>query len=150
MFELKIYARCKVNLTNGDCIADLYLPREVPVLNEIPQPLEFFRNWVSTNIPFIVKGGIKDWPAVKKWNKSYFFQTLKDKRISVAVTPNGYADAVADAVIDGNTIRCFVLPEERTMLFGDFLKKLNGEMIFTGNQDFFFCLSLKSNSLNIL
>lgn len=109
-------------------ILELYLPKEVEVLNDIPEPLEFYRNWVAPNLPFVIKGGIKSWPALKKWNKEYFIKVLQDKKISVAVTPNGYADAVTETIIDGKTIVCFALPEERLVTISDFLTKLeNGE-----------------------
>lgn len=43
------------------------------------------------------------------WNR----KKIGDKRVSVAVTPNGYADAPNKGY--------FVMPEERFMLFADFL-----------------------------
>lgn len=111
----------KVNI---QLFSDLYLPKEVQILNDIPEPLEFYRNWVAPNIPFVIKGGINSWPAVKKWNKEYFTQVLKDKKISVAVTPNGYADAITKTTINGKPTECFVLPEERLITLSDFLTKL--------------------------
>lgn len=46
-------------------------------------------------------------------------ECLSSKTVSVAVTPNGLADAVNDG--------SFVLPEEREMTFADFLNNMEGE-----------------------
>ena len=50
---------------------ELYLNSEVPVLDEVPSPLEFYREWVAPNRPVIIKNAIKHWPALKKWNYDY-------------------------------------------------------------------------------
>ncbi|XP_035659255.1 bifunctional peptidase and (3S)-lysyl hydroxylase JMJD7-like [Branchiostoma floridae] len=92
---------------------ELYLDPEVPYLDLPPSPLDFHRSWVSPNKPVIIRAAIQHWPALSKWNPQYFRQTLGEKEVTVAVTPNGYADAVHDGK--------FVMPEERTMKFSSFL-----------------------------
>ena len=92
---------------------DLYLPEKVPEIFGSPTPLEFYRNWVSPNIPVIFRNSINHWPALHKWTSSYLRKKLGGKRISVAVTPNGMADAVYN--------NRFVLPEERKIPFSEFL-----------------------------
>lgn len=87
----------------------------------------------------LIKGGIKDWPALKKWNKKYFNEIFNDRKISVAVTPNGYADAIAEKIIDGKTVECFVLPEERFMTITEFLNKLEGGQMCMGMHSLTFC-----------
>ena len=44
---------------------------------------------------------------------SFFRETMGDTEVTVAVTPNGYADAVTEGK--------FVMPEERKMTMGEFL-----------------------------
>lgn len=51
-------------------ILDL-LPSEIPILNQAPDALNFLRNFVTPNIPFIIRNGVKHWPALFKWNKDY-------------------------------------------------------------------------------
>lgn len=92
---------------------ELYLNNEVPILDIVPTPLQFYRDWVSANKPVIIKGAVEHWPAIKKWSFDYLRKKIGDKRVSVAVTPNGYADAPNKGY--------FVMPEERFMLFADFL-----------------------------
>ncbi|GIY46793.1 bifunctional peptidase and [Caerostris extrusa] len=53
----------------------------------------------------------------KKWkNNQYLRVQMQEKMCTVAVTPNGYADAIVDDK--------FVLPEERTMPFSEFLDEM--------------------------
>lgn len=46
---------------------------------------------------------------------------MADKEVAVAVTPNGYADGIAEK--DGKEY--FVMPEERTMKMTEFLDALD-------------------------
>ncbi|XP_030747942.1 bifunctional peptidase and (3S)-lysyl hydroxylase Jmjd7-like [Sitophilus oryzae] len=84
-------------------------------------PFQFFRKYVSRNYPLLIKGGAKDFPAVKKWNSQYFRKHYSEKRVTVTVTPNGYADGVAS--YEGKEY--FFLPEETEMEFKDFLNVLH-------------------------
>lgn len=92
---------------------ELYLPERICEHLGPPTPLEFYRNWVCPNIPVIFKNSINHWPALQKWTQQYLRKKLGNKEVSVAVTPNGLADAIYESK--------FVLPEERKMLFSDFL-----------------------------
>ncbi|KAK7015906.1 JmjC domain-containing protein 7 [Halocaridina rubra] len=92
---------------------ELYLNSTVPVLDAVPSPLQFHRDWVAPNKPVILKGAVKHWPAIRKWSHYYLRDKIGDEVVSVAVTPNGYADAP-----NGNF---FVMPEERNMKFSKFL-----------------------------
>ncbi|KAJ1927381.1 hypothetical protein IWQ60_002968 [Tieghemiomyces parasiticus] len=67
----------------------------VTELAALPTPLEFMR-YVARNRPFVVRGGAQDWPARTKWTMAYLCERLRDQLVTVAVTPNGYADAVVD------------------------------------------------------
>lgn len=90
----------------------------------MPTPLEFLRKWVNPNVPVVIKGGASEWVALKKWTRDYLKQTLGDKPVTVAVTPNGYADAIA--FNEEEKREMFVLPEERTMSVSDLFAKLEG------------------------
>ncbi|XP_041669257.1 bifunctional peptidase and (3S)-lysyl hydroxylase JMJD7 [Cheilinus undulatus] len=92
---------------------DLYLNHSVPYLDGSPDPLVFFRDWISANKPVIIRNAISHWPALTRWTPEYLRGKVGSKVISVAVTPNGYADAVS-----GDR---FVMPEERRMTFSDVL-----------------------------
>ncbi|XP_031573392.1 bifunctional peptidase and (3S)-lysyl hydroxylase Jmjd7-like [Actinia tenebrosa] len=96
---------------------ELYLSSEVPVLSAPPTSLQFYRQWVSPNIPVIIKNAINHWPALKLWNSDYFREKIGDKEVTVAVTPNGYADAVV-----GDR---FVMAEDRSMKMKQFLDILD-------------------------
>lgn len=106
------------------CFSDLYLPEAIPEETYSLTPFEFYREYVSKNIPVLIKGGCAHWGAIGKWNADYFRQTIGDKELRVAVTPNGYADAV-DAQRRGNERKeFFVMPDERTMTMSKFLDTL--------------------------
>ncbi|KAF3845454.1 hypothetical protein F7725_008617 [Dissostichus mawsoni] len=97
------------DLTAAECI-DLYLNRSVPYLEEPPDPLHFYRDWIGPNKPCIIRNAFSHWPALSRWTPDY---------LSVAVTPNGYADAV-----NGDR---FVMPEERRMSFSSVLDIIEGK-----------------------
>ncbi|KAK3095339.1 hypothetical protein FSP39_013400 [Pinctada imbricata] len=102
LFELSTEAR------------DLYLDKTVPVLSSRPSPLTFYREFVSSNKPVIIRNSLKHWKALQKWDAQYFRKVgVGDVEVTVAVTPNGLADAVAEDK--------FVMPEERRMTFSEFL-----------------------------
>ncbi|KJE94491.1 phospholipase A2, variant [Capsaspora owczarzaki ATCC 30864] len=75
-------------------------------------------------------GAIDHWPALERWTDAYLVDKLKDNPVTVAVTPNGYADAILKEDL-------FVMPEERTMTFAAFLKLLEdnkGKVSFDKNK----------------
>ncbi|KAF8946408.1 JmjC domain-containing protein 7 [Haplosporangium gracile] len=54
------------------------------------------------------------WPAFTKWTNDYLVKSLGPKEITVACTPNGWADAVVDD-------KYFAMPCEKKMTFEQFL-----------------------------
>ena len=54
---------------------ELYLGNQVPTINFVPEPLQFYRDYVSQNRPVIIKQGIDHWPALHKLTNEY----LQDK-----------------------------------------------------------------------
>lgn len=97
---------------------DFFYQRSVTEIGEVPSALEFYRRWVSPNVPLIIRGGVSHWGAVKKWTHAYLRERIGNVAVTVAVTPNGLADAVHGDL--------FVTPEERVMKFGQFLDILEG------------------------
>jgi jumonji domain-containing protein 7 len=101
----------------------------------LPTPLEFHRH-VAANRPVIItlppsattvhdendpsrtvlSAEAKEWswPAFTKWTNEYLTTILGEKEITVACTPNGWADAVVDDTY-------FAMPCEKKMTFGQFL-----------------------------
>ena len=72
-----------------------------------------FRDWVSPNLPVIIRGGAAHFPALKNWSPELLRSRIGNASVTVAVTPNGLADAP-----QGDQ---FVMPEERTMKMEEFL-----------------------------
>ncbi|XP_020093613.1 jmjC domain-containing protein 7 isoform X2 [Ananas comosus] len=68
-------------------------------LDSPPSPLRFLREYVSANRPFIVSGAAtRHWPAISHslWsNDDYLCNALRNCTVSVHLTPNGRADALA-------------------------------------------------------
>ncbi|CAO3599346.1 unnamed protein product [Absidia cylindrospora] len=87
-----------------------------------PTALEFLQKCVHPNRPAVIKGAFDHWPANELWTDDYLRMKMKDQKITVAVTPNGQADAVTyDAKTDQDY---FVMPHEEQMTFDDFLTHL--------------------------
>ena len=107
-------------------ITDFYLQHEVPEIQGAPEsPLEFHRNWISFNRPLIIRNAIKHWPAFEKWQSNdYLLSKCEKKLCKVAVTPNGYADAITNDV--------FVMPHEKVMPFEDFIKVIESPEKYQG------------------
>lgn len=106
--------------------SELYLPREVSEISTVPSPLEFHRNWIAHNCPVVFRGAVRHWPALQKWTSAYLKRCIGDKRVDVAVTPNGYADAVRE------DLDRFVMPHEEQMTISTLLSILDGEICHPG------------------
>ncbi|KAI8329936.1 putative pla2g4b [Chlamydoabsidia padenii] len=93
------------------------------VFEQPPSPLEFFQKCVHPNRPALIKGAIDHWPANELWTDDYLRMKMKDQQVTVAVTPNGRADAV---ILDQKTNQeYFVMPHEEQMTFDAFLNHLS-------------------------
>lgn len=97
---------------------ELSVPLAVPHLDEPPSPLHFYRDWVCPNRPCIIRNALQHWPALRKWSLPYLRATVGSTEVSVAVTPDGYADAVR-----GDR---FVMPAERRLPLSRVLDVLEG------------------------
>ncbi|TEA16669.1 hypothetical protein DBR06_SOUSAS20610057, partial [Sousa chinensis] len=97
---------------------ELSVPPAVPYLDKPPGPLHFYRDWVCPNRPCIIRNALQHWPALQKWSLPYLRATAGSAEVSVAVTPDGYADAVR-----GDR---FVMPAERRLPLSCVLDVLEG------------------------
>ncbi|XP_069355940.1 uncharacterized protein JMJD7 [Maniola hyperantus] len=113
----KIFHACRVLREESSA---LYLGGDVAETKLI-DPLQFYRDYVSKNIPVVIRGGCAEWPAVRKWNAQYFRKTLADKKVTVALTPNGLADGITH---DAKGTEYFVMPQEVEMTMSEFLDTL--------------------------
>jgi jumonji domain-containing protein 7 len=59
----------------------------VDELCSVPTPLEFMK-YVHRGRPFVVRGGVSDWPAMR-WTIDSLKGRMGDSGIQVAVTPSG-------------------------------------------------------------
>ncbi|XP_073067779.1 bifunctional peptidase and (3S)-lysyl hydroxylase JMJD7 [Manis javanica] len=98
---------------------ELSMPLAVPYLSEPPTPLQFYRDWVCPSRPCVIRNALKHWPALQKWSFPYLRATAGSTEVSVAVTPDGYADAVR-----GDR---FVMPAERRLPLSCVLDVLEGQ-----------------------
>eukprot|EP00735_Rhodelphis_limneticus_P010238 TRINITY_DN2958_c0_g1::TRINITY_DN2958_c0_g1_i1::g.3891::m.3891 TRINITY_DN2958_c0_g1::TRINITY_DN2958_c0_g1_i1::g.3891 ORF type:complete len:376 (+),score=66.58,sp/P0C870/JMJD7_HUMAN/45.95/2e-93,Cupin_8/PF13621.1/5e-78,Cupin_4/PF08007.7/2.9e+03,Cupin_4/PF08007.7/0.083,JmjC/PF02373.17/5.5e+03,JmjC/PF02373.17/0.69 TRINITY_DN2958_c0_g1_i1:2-1129(+) len=99
-----------------ECSRDLYVPLEIEKI-DFPSSIEFYRKYVSQNLPVVIRNAFDHWPAMEKWNMDYFSERLKGQDVSVNVTPDGYGDCIHSGV--------FVKPEERKIPFSEFRQNLN-------------------------
>jgi len=78
-------------------------------------PLWFHQNFVSKGIPCIIKNITNHWPAMKKWQDSnYLISKMGKNKLSVDITPDGYADSIKN--------KYFVQPYQTQMTFEEFTK----------------------------
>ncbi|KAF6158843.1 hypothetical protein GIB67_012486 [Kingdonia uniflora] len=93
-------------------------------LDRPPSPLQFLRDFVSPNKPFIISNTNLHWPALTKWNPNYLSQALSQTTVSLHLSPNGRADSV---VTLGDGGLCFASAHVQRMLFNDALKMVEEE-----------------------
>ncbi|KAI7901958.1 JMJD7-PLA2G4B protein-like protein [Cokeromyces recurvatus] len=115
----------------------------VHVYERPPSAIEFLRSSVHPNRPAIIKGAIDHWPARTKWTNEYLRSKMGETIVTVAVTPNGYADAVTyDPITDKDY---FAMPYEDHMTFNSFLDIMEGK-VTSDNANY---ISLQNGSLPI-
>lgn len=66
------------------------LPGDCQRLESPPTALVFYRDYVSANLPVVIKGAFTHWPAASKWEPKYLSEKLGEKELSVEVTPSAY------------------------------------------------------------
>ncbi|KAJ0098619.1 hypothetical protein Patl1_22235 [Pistacia atlantica] len=92
---------------------------EVERLNSAPTPLQFLRDHVSQNKPFIIKKPNLHWPAFSLWPQpSYLSNKLSSSLVSVHLTPNGRADSIVNHL--GSL--CFASAHVERMPFDEAIK----------------------------
>lgn len=106
--------KCLENLSSE--AKELYIDSTVPEIEGAPSPLQFYRDYVASNKPVLINNAVSQWPALQRWNSDYLRKKIGQREVTVAVTPNGYADAITDGK--------FVMPEQRLMKMEQFLDKL--------------------------
>ncbi|XP_055548544.1 bifunctional peptidase and (3S)-lysyl hydroxylase Jmjd7 [Wyeomyia smithii] len=116
----KLFIKQAFNVLSSEA-KDLVLSPSVPETFGVPTALEFVRDHVAKNFPLVMREATMHWPAVEKWHSKFFRETLPDKEVTVAITPNGYADGLAEH--EGEEY--FVLPLETQMTMEQFLNCLD-------------------------
>ncbi|XP_041975099.1 bifunctional peptidase and (3S)-lysyl hydroxylase Jmjd7 [Aricia agestis] len=112
---------CDAFLTLNEESKALYLSSGINEVESLTS-LQFQRDYVSKNIPVIIRGGCSLWPATQKWNQKYFREHFLSKIVTVAITPNGLADGITK---DDDDVEYFVMPQEVDMTMSEFLDALN-------------------------
>ncbi|KOS18111.1 JmjC domain-containing protein 7 [Escovopsis weberi] len=91
---------------------------EIEELGEEPSPLEFMR-FVARNTPFVVRGGARNWKAVRNWDATYLESVMEGQTVNVAITPLGNADAPTFSKELEKTV--ISKPHEEAQPFDEFL-----------------------------
>jgi Cupin-like domain len=93
-------------------VAGLWAHRAVQrIRNTTPE--EFFRKYIATNTPAIIEGALSSWADAAQWTAEALVHRAGELTVTVDVTPDGHGDCVKSDL--------FVKPEERRMLFKDFM-----------------------------
>jgi len=83
--------------------------KTVDTFNEL-RPEKFKSDYYNKNIPVVIKGLSKKWPALQKWTWQYFIDIVGDKKVGV------YNNIKSDSYTPINTADDY-------MLFGEYLEK---------------------------
>ncbi|KAI0774451.1 Clavaminate synthase-like protein [Fomes fomentarius] len=98
-------------------------------LDDYPSPLEFSRLVHIARPVFMKASAIPEALDSELWSKSWITDRMGDKHISVAVTPNGRADAVTRGP---DKKLYFVEPYTQKMTLSSFLQTLSSDLDGTG------------------
>ncbi|QRV87364.1 phospholipase [Ceratobasidium sp. AG-Ba] len=94
----------------------------VDVWTHTPSAIQFAR-MVNVGRPVLFKNGRpQNLPALTKWTNQYLVSSMGDRKVSVAVTPDGRADALC-TLPDG--VRCFAEPHTELLTMGELLNAIN-------------------------
>ena len=52
-------------------VSELYIGKHIQEVGCVPEPLEFYRDYVSMNLPLLIRGAVCHWPAVSLWTSAY-------------------------------------------------------------------------------
>ncbi|KAH8379282.1 hypothetical protein KR009_003991 [Drosophila setifemur] len=99
---------------------ELCIGSSVVELDQVPTALEFCRDFYAKNQPVVIRQALS-WPAIGKWTPEYLIKALNDKKVDVAITPNGYADGLASQ----KGREYFVLPLEKKMKLSEVVRRLD-------------------------
>jgi len=97
------------------------LPERIEELQGSVDALRFLREFVGPSKPVVVRGdvAVARWPALSRWkDQAYLNHALRDVDVTVALTPDGLADAVS---ADG---AFFMLPAEAKLPYRTFVDML--------------------------
>lgn len=101
-----------------------FLPANVHEREGTISPVEFLSRFVAQSLPLVIRrdADVASWPALAGgalWrDQAYLNEALRDARVTVALTPDGLADAPA------SDSGAFMLPAESTMPYPDFIEML--------------------------
>ncbi|PKI76538.1 hypothetical protein CRG98_003089 [Punica granatum] len=91
-------------------------------LTSPPSPLRFLRDFVSLNKPCIISNATLHWPALHLWRSDdYLTGSLSSSTVSVHLTPDGRADALALNPAEPPPSLCFASAETRRLPFPEAL-----------------------------
>ncbi|CAM8927943.1 unnamed protein product [Rhodiola kirilowii] len=92
---------------------------EITHLRSPPSALRFLRDFVSANKPCLISNAIQHWPALSNWSdNSYLLQSLSSTLVSLHLTPDGRADALAPyPTPSGSDDRCFASAHQQNDCF---------------------------------
>ncbi|XP_066296046.1 uncharacterized protein [Branchiostoma lanceolatum] len=88
----------------------------VKVVNTVPDPETFYRDFIQTSTPVLMKGGAAHWPAIQKWpgNEAYLVEEFGDEVLKVDYSKAWNND----------------FPKKKRMKIRDFLKIYREESVY--------------------
>lgn len=84
-------------LFHAHIMNNLYSPKEMIeecTRTGVPDQATFFQQFLFQSKPVIIEGGVKSWPAMKKWTIEYLKQLYGNNKIHIKLTEDGNFEGV--------------------------------------------------------
>lgn len=122
---------------------DLYHLEDMSVecsrISTMPDQETFFQQFLFRSKPVVIEGGVKNWPAMKRWTAEYLRELYGRKKIHIKLTDDGKFEGVESANLWENYRSDWIPESVKTQLpYPDLVvvRPATAEMMFSEFLDF--------------
>lgn len=120
----------------------LWMPVRVPEFHSSGNTVSFLREHVCQSVPCVWRGAAGSWPSVLLWSSDgfgYLRSRVGDRKVGVAWTPDGRADAVVavsnyDSDVNSES-KVFAMPSHQVQSVSSLLDNMQGSITHSNDEN---------------